>query len=298
MPMDGEVYQDIIDSLRLKSWGDIDSLQAEISEQFPEVSPQSIRSILCQEYQRHIKSTFRQQHSDHNKAVVYSRVEEALHRGDETGVIVRMSTQTEASPALTARMVLDAHYNDVKNDKQEDPGGKSQVSVMMKDTTLIEDGRLAMEVFLSTIKDDSYGHLAEAIKHSIGEEHEQKLKDILTRLDIPFTDEHVLRSQGYDKTPDIKLEVPIAVDGCIINWIESKALFGDPEAHSGYLRDQLWSYLNRFGSGMVIYWFGYVGHLDSNRSAGIMLSDSFPDNFTKYKPDVVRSFGSSDHNEL
>ena len=54
MPMDGEVYQDIIDSLRSKSWGDIDSLQTEISEQFPEVSPQSIRSILCQVHHHNI----------------------------------------------------------------------------------------------------------------------------------------------------------------------------------------------------------------------------------------------------
>ena len=72
-------------------------------------------------------------------------------------------------------------------------GAKSKVSIMMKDTTLIEDGKLAMEVFLATIKDDSYGHLAEAIKQSVGEEHEQKLRDILTRLQIPFCDEHVLR---------------------------------------------------------------------------------------------------------
>ena len=61
MPMDGEVYQDIIDSLRSKSWGDIDNLQTEISDQFPEVSPQSIRSILCQ-VDHHHTNLFEQQY--------------------------------------------------------------------------------------------------------------------------------------------------------------------------------------------------------------------------------------------
>lgn len=293
--MEDVVYKDILDSLRSRSWGDLDTLQEEICQDFPEVETQSIRSILHQEYQRHVKLTFRSEHSESNKAAVYSRVSEALRDGEESGVIVRMSQQTGSSPALTARMLLDTRYS---HDKEEGGGAKSKVSIMMKDTTLIEDGKLAMEVFLATIKDDSYGHLAEAIKQSVGEEHEQKLRDILTRLQIPFCDEHVLRSQGYDKTPDIKLEIPISVDGFIVNWIESKALFGDPEAHNGYLRDQLWSYLNRFGSGMVIYWFGYVGSLDSNRSAGIMLSSEFPETFIRYKPEMVRSFKSGENTEF
>lgn len=64
-------------------------------------------------------------------------------------------------------------------------------------------------------------------------------------MGLPFRDENNLRARGYDKTPDIKLEIPIAVNGFIINWIESKALFADVKTHQQYLKNQYLSYWNR-----------------------------------------------------
>jgi len=55
------------------------------------------------------------------------------------------------------------------------------------------------------------------------------------------------------------------------------------------LKDQFWSYWNRFGPGLVIYWFGYIKQLDNNTEAGILLSDRFPTDIVIYEPGKVSS---------
>ena len=71
---------------------------------------------------------------------------------------------------------------------------------------------------------------------------------------MSFQDENYFRRQGHDKTPDIKLDVPIVVSGGVVNWIESKALFGDEKTHREYLEQQLTSYANRYEFGCIWYW--------------------------------------------
>ena len=57
--------------------------------------------------------------------------------------------------------------------------------------------------------------------------------------------ENKLKEDGYDKTPDVLLEIPMLIDGNIVNWIESKALFGSIESHQTYRKHQYKCYVNR-----------------------------------------------------
>lgn len=54
-------------------------------------------------------------------------------------------------------------------------------------------------------------------------------------------------------------QVPVAVDGRVVHWIDSKATYGDESSHLNQYMDQYQQYVNRYGPGMVIYWFGYTG---------------------------------------
>jgi len=291
--MDLAIYDKIIDSINDKPF-DYDKTLHELCLEFDSERASSLRSILSQEYQRQVKARYKTVHHPDNRKAILQEFVKRVQDGENPAIIVDIAKRLRTSAALVARIVLEEHLNSVEDKTgvaAENLGGKSDngvkctVAKYMRDTSLVEDRDLSYEVFLATVKDDSYGPLAEAIKHSIGEQHEQIIKDRLKELDIPFVDEHVLRSKGYDKTPDVKLEIPVAVNGKVINWIESKALFGDSAAHEGYLRDQFWSYWNRFGPGLVIYWFGYIKQLDNNVDRGIVLMDRFPDNITYFKPE-------------
>lgn len=294
--MDIHVYLVIQESVQA-DLADFDRVLSTALTQFNQERAETVRSIVTQEYQKFIKANYKFSHSGENRRRLYRNFVSSVQDGEKPGIIINLAKRDRTSPALAAKIILEEYLKEQSRSSGEgeppadrrivDPALRLRLNQLLRNHWLIQDRDLAYEVLLSKIKDNCYGPLAEAIKQSIGEEHEQKVKDCLTALNIPYSDEHVLRTKGYDKTPDVKLEVPIAVNGKIINWIESKALFGDRESHEGYLRDQFWSYWNRFGSGLVIYWFGYIKQLDSNTEAGILLTDHFPTEITVFNPDLI-----------
>jgi len=74
----------------------------------------------------------------------------------------------------------------------------------------------------------------------------------------------------------VRLKVPISVCGRTIHWIDSKASFCDPQVHEESGSKQFRAYVNRFGSGMVIYWHGVVEEL-REVDPNVLLVDAFPE---------------------
>lgn len=86
------------------------------------------------------------------------------------------------------------------------------------------------------------------------------------------------------KTPDIRLLVPMAVRDAasrwrVVTWVDSKAMFGDRDTFSSEHSAQLLGYVNRFGPGLVIYWFGCEEAL-RDADQDVMVTCEFPAHVT------------------
>lgn len=243
-----------------------------LKDRFPHHSQSTLLSIFSLEYQKRTKRTMSRHHMPDVMEHYYQRYLSETKVRPTSPVLLELANEVDLSPALMARIILDRFLKDTDG---EIPS-KTVLNSMLKEPSLIPDQILANNIYQCTINDCCYGPLVDCIKHAVGQEHEVLLRDKLMERNLSFLDENQLRNMGYDKTPDIILEVPVAVEGHIIHWIESKASFGDDHSHRTYLNEQFWSYWNRFGPGLVIYWYGFIEELDCQRDRGILLKDCFP----------------------
>ncbi|XP_038641848.1 CDAN1-interacting nuclease 1 isoform X1 [Scyliorhinus canicula] len=244
-----------------------------LKEQFPSQSQSTLLSIFSQEYQKRMKRTHARHHTTEACETYYQRYLSGVMNNAAAPVLFELANEMDLAPSLMARIVLEKF---LQEHDQVTPS-KAVINGMLRDPSQIPDRVLANQVYQCTVNDCCYGPLVDCIKHAIGQEHEILLREKLQRKKLSFLDEDQLRAKGYDKTPDIILEVPVAIDGHVIHWIESKASFGDEYSHQCYLQDQFWSYWNRFGPGLVIYWCGFIEELDCHRGRGILLKDCFPE---------------------
>lgn len=245
-----------------------------LNEKYPSVCKDTLSSIYSQLYQRKIKKDYPKHHRRNTINKYTHQYHTSVLKREKEGFVSRLAKTIDFPPTLLARILLE----ELLKETSQGNVSKILISQCIKNPLSIPDKILSREVEICIQNDQLCGPVIESIKREIGLKYEKVLHDTLMKKDIAYYHEDTLRKEGYDKTPDFKLVVPILVDSHVIHWIESKALFGDEESHSGYLENQFWSYTNRFGPGLVIYWFGFIDELDVNLERGLMLRDDFPAN--------------------
>lgn len=239
----------------------------ELVKQFPQHKPEMLGSILSREVQQRLKQTH---------AKISARAEDLI--GDyykkvkstgELDVLLKMSVSLRIPPLSLCRIILLKKYSDKT---------RAEVSEMIRNPDLIPESLLGANVSYCLYNENMEGPITDTIRRCIGEEYEVKLKQMARDMGMVFYDEGDLRRTGYDKTPDLKLAIPCMFKGRVVNWIESKASFGDMDSHLKYVREQLTSYGNRFGSGIVIYWFGFLDMIADCAENGdfVTVLDRFP----------------------
>ena len=90
---------------------------------------------------------------------------------------------------------------------------------------------------------------------------ESLLHEWLDGQGITYRTEEDLRGV-YEKTPDALLDTPMLYNGKKINWVESKASFGDNTEFRFNSKKQLIPYTKLFGPGLVVYWLGCLDDLE------------------------------------
>ena len=248
----------ILEGIKFDSMSSLDS----ILKQF-DVSKNTILAIYSQHIQRKLKKLSYICNEEQVKQDFVCQYKSKVATDEK--VICSLAAELGLPPVLLGRIIL------------EHVQGENPSSSLLKDPLSITNPILRNQIIFCLENDYFCGPNIDMIKKMMGEEYEYVLKDQLTLMNISFKDENILREQGYDKTPDFLLTVPIAVDGVVINWIESKASFGDEYTHKQYLREQYWSYWNRFGSGLIIYWFGFIDELENDiKDRGLLLRSDMP----------------------
>lgn len=145
----------------------------------------------------------------------------------------------ESIPALSLRnpkriTELLRHPDKIRNlisiEKVQEALQQEGCPFALQDATAFLD-KLTEDIYTAVQCDLIYSPTADVERHKAGLEHEAKLYSALESMDISYLSEDLLRSKGFYKTPDARLQVPIAVSGKVVCWVDSKATFGDERTH-------------------------------------------------------------------
>jgi hypothetical protein len=190
---------------------------------------------------------------------VKAKTSRLLQEWEQGTTLFELARRYDFPPVLMAYLVL-----------MEKGIGRKQFWKYVRNPSCINNKRINRDLQEVVEKDYIYSPTGTDLQVKRGKDGEATMAIILDQYKIQYLVEKELRGIST-KTPDFLLHKPLIVDGMVINWIESKANFGDlVEVRRNYTK-QLSAYVKLFGPGMVVYWFGYVD--DAPQCPDIMMVD-------------------------
>lgn len=136
----------------------------------------------------------------------------------------------------------------------------------------VEDERIRREIEEASQADLVYSPRAIEMQQMRGKRGEEKLYRALDERKVEYMREYEI-SGKFRKTPDALLITPLRLGNFEVNWIESKANFGDILEVRANAKRQFAHYVKLFGTGVAVYWFGLVE--DVEHPNGVCLFDEF-----------------------
>jgi CDAN1-interacting nuclease 1 len=158
-----------------------------------------------------------------------------------------------------------------------------QLPRLVENAGLVQNDKLRKDLLKCISDDPVNSNRSEILKSTVGAEYEEILMELLSAKKICFETEAELRARGKPKTPDILLLIPMIVESScgrrhVVNWIDSKGMFADKTTFNEQA-EQLNGYVNRYGKGLVIYWYGFSQDVPDNCGDDILVVDTFPEHW-------------------
>lgn len=206
---------------------------SELSKHF-RLPKETLEAILQQKLVRRVRTHFHR---------FKAQARHLEHEWSSGKTFAQIAAENSFSPLMTASIIL-----------QHKGMSKPSFSRLAKNPSSARDERVRKEVHEAAQTDPVFSQAAIADQTKRAKECEQAVKEWLEKKGVSFKHESEQAKTG--KTPDYLLGKPFVFHGNEFHWVECKASFGDHEETKRNLSRQLSHYLQLFGPGMVVYWYG------------------------------------------
>ncbi len=178
---------------------------------------------------------------------IFGKREELLWKWNSGKTIVEIAEDERFSPVLLIHILLAAMEISKKKTKK-----------IVKNPAIVDNERMEKEIREAMEVDYLYSPEAHKEQISRGKKGEDRLFRWLDSKGWIYTKEEEMKRGEGIKTPDALLSKPAKILDKKVIWLDSKALFGDPEEIKRACNKQFKHYVRIFGPGAAVYWYGYV----------------------------------------